>query len=205
MYADLKVKIDKLNLAFLGFDQEGNPTQYRLRVKTKNEEQALQSALAQGAEAMKDGASAPAPPRPLAPAPSQLSSLPPLASSDSSVPAAATSAEPSSSDEDQGAVAAVRTKVFKYDGTKWEILGVGQVKITTVPKPRLILRSEPAGHVLLNFNLHSTMGVRQEDKVLSLIGLEGAKPINLRVKTLNVSDAQELKSAIEDHQPSASA
>lgn len=194
-----------MNLAFLGFDQEGKPTQYRLRVKTKDEEQTLESALVQGAEAMKDSgptssSATPASATPVASAPSPLSSLPP---SDSSAPPAPTSAEANGSDEDEGVVASVRTKVFKYDGTKWETLGVGQVKITTVPKPRLILRSEPAGHVLLNFNLHASMGVTQEEKVLSFVGMEGAKPVNLRVKTMSVSDAQELKTAIEDHKPSA--
>lgn len=35
LYPDFNPKVEKVFMSFLGFDEEGKPLQYRLRVKTK--------------------------------------------------------------------------------------------------------------------------------------------------------------------------
>lgn len=51
LYPDFTPKVEKAFITFLGFDEEGKPVQYRLRVKTKEMveemEEKLQEAIKQ--------------------------------------------------------------------------------------------------------------------------------------------------------------
>lgn len=258
LYPDLAVRRpDATILAFLGFDGQGRPTQYRLRFKTFQEASVVEQALQEGVKALESGGSSRAQqesgskdddeiatkPLDAAPASAQggvaqpisissqtynpnlatgVTFAPTAASINATFAARGTAITDTSAwdEEDSGVVAEARSKVYKRAGTGWSHVGTGSMKVTvlsdsseTAPdaqsghknheRARLLLRSEPANHVLVNFLLYRGMGVKLGSgaKTLSFVGFEGTAPAAYRVRFQTAEQAQLLKEAIEMHTP----
>lgn len=191
-------------LNFLGFNQEGTPTKYRLRVKTSEEAETLASALLEGCKsgelAAKGTVAAPATPPVSTPA-----AAPPMASADgASGSATTTEADGTNDDEDTGVVVEVRTKAYKRaQNGEWQQVGVGRMKVTVLEsgQARLLLRSEPANHVLINFRLYKGLNPKFDGKLVSLLGFDGKEPTPYRARVLTPADGEKLVKAIRDHTP----
>ncbi|WFD36353.1 hypothetical protein MCUN1_003232 [Malassezia cuniculi] len=108
-------------------------------------------------------------------------------------------------EEDEETQHEARVKIWKLAEGKWQDLGVTIFKIKKHKesrKCRVLARNAVNGNVVLNFNLYASLAVSQDKGVLTFLGFENAKPLNLRCKLKTAETAQALKAALEANTPS---
>lgn len=191
-------------MAFVGVGLEGKPVPYRLRVKLAVEAQTLQLGLQKAAQA----ASSSAPPAPKATQQTQTSQSTEEATQSESDDTAVSAEEDAegedeNEDEDETVDASVRSKVYKLADGTWALVGVGSLQVSRLPSggSRVLLRSEPAGHVLVNFRLYKGLKIERTEKVVSFLGFDGTTPVRYRARFTSVGDATELAGAMQKATP----
>ena len=98
-----------------------------------------------------------------------------------------------------------RVKIWRLVQGKWADQGVTVFRIKKnkeTAKCRILARNAVNGNVVLNFNLYASMNVSRDKGVLTFLGFDEAKPVNLRCKLKTEDAAEALKAALKEHVPS---
>ena len=69
-------------------------------------------------------------------------------------------------------------------------------------KCRVLARNAVNGNPVLNFNLYASLNVSRDKGILTFLGFDEAKPLNLRCKLKTQDGAEALKTALESNAPS---
>lgn len=93
-------------------------------------------------------------------------------------------------EEDEDVLHTVRSRALKFQNNTWEVQGVGQLRVLlnkATGRARIVLRTEPAGKVVLNSAIHKAINYKVQGSsvqfVVPRVAGDGADSWALRVKT----------------------
>lgn len=105
-------------------------------------------------------------------------------------------------EENEDNVAEYRTKLYKLDDGKWDVCGVGQLRVLVdkdTKKARILMRAEQSGRVLLNCVVRKELTYSTTKSNVNIVDFDAdSKPIKYMARIKTAPEAEQLSAKIEE-------
>ncbi|KAG5368632.1 Nucleoporin NSP1 [Yarrowia sp. C11] len=105
-------------------------------------------------------------------------------------------------EENEDNVAEYRVKLYKLDDGKWDVCGVGQLRVLVdkdTKKARLLMRAEQSGRVLLNCVVRKELTYSTTKSNVNIVDFDAdSKPIKYMARIKTAPEAEQLSAKIEE-------
>lgn len=105
-------------------------------------------------------------------------------------------------EENEDNVAEYRVKLYKLDEGKWDVCGVGQLRVLVdkdTKKARLLMRAEQSGRVLLNCVVRKELTYSTTKSNVNIVDFDAdSKPVKYMARIKTVPEAEQLSAKIEE-------